>query len=170
MRLLFIVLIPVLAAVWGCAHTQQASVPVEYRAWADELRREFPFRAGMTTAEVSRLIRENNERAHAIMDEEFQRDREEGVFRPPAYADPERRLYLYVDFFDQMSKDYQDSLSFWVNGRHQFWVDMAIADGKVTNIYITPGNMSVMLPAFCFDGSGEHIGPFVKFQNQMTVP
>jgi hypothetical protein len=123
-----------------------------------ELRKDFPFRAGMTVEEVQKLFDDNNRRVEALMDDDFAKMKATGNLGPPLYADRDLHLYVYADLFGEASKTDHNARRFWVNGRYQFWVAMTIEKGMVKNIYITPGNLSVVLPSVLFDGQGEDVG------------
>jgi hypothetical protein len=112
-----------------------------------ELKRDIPIRAGMTIDQVRAYIEENAKRVSDI--ESKRKDK----FAVPMFANPELHLYVFVG---TTSKTKERSLTYWVNGRHQFWMDMAVQNEKVKNIYIRPGNMNIIGPAFLYDGAGEH--------------
>ena len=115
--------------------------------WRD-LRQDIPIRAGMTVEDVKLYAKKTNE------DVEARQEKWTGDFAPPIFAIPELHLYVFA-----LENEDGSSLSYWVNGRNQFWMDMAIHDGKIQNIYITPGNASVICwPPRLYDGSGKHVG------------
>ncbi|HEY1170396.1 MAG TPA: hypothetical protein VGH19_03410 [Verrucomicrobiae bacterium] len=150
MRLLFATLLTFVLV--GCSH-RPATSSAELADFIAELKRDIPIRAGMTIEQVKSFITENNQR---IRDSE---PKWSGKFEPPIYSRPELHLYIFLDMSNPTSPSDRRSLTYLANGRYQFWMDMAIHDGRIKNIYIAPGNLShISLPAFLYDGAGEHIG------------
>jgi|GEM_PF-5038440 len=54
------------------------------------------------------------------------------------------------------------AITYWINGNVQCWLDIAIKDGHVQNIYVVPGNLTVNLPPVLWRGTGSHRGMFAK--------
>jgi len=108
---------------------------------------DLPFRCGMSIEEARRIIKQNNDRIRRLQKE---RDPKMLLGRP-LFAIPEENLYVYVGA--SLSEVGENHFTSWANGKHQFWIDMIISDGKIETIYILPGNMSIMLlPGFHLDG------------------
>jgi hypothetical protein len=128
--------------------------PAVFAELVADLRRDLPIRAGMTVAQIQHYIAENNAAVRAREKERWDKDKS---FAPPIFADPAHHLYLFVDGGDAADTGGR-SLSYWVNGRHQFWLDLAVGNGRVQNIYIAPGNFTAIAPAFLYDGTGGHVG------------
>jgi hypothetical protein len=135
----------------GCAHrTTPATAPEGLTEFVADLKRDIPLRAGMTVEEVKNYIAVNNEKVRSLESSNGK--------PPPIFARPELHLYVFMDM-DSQSGPTPRSLTYLANGRYQFWMDLAIQDGHVKNIYVAPGNLSnILLPAFLYDGTGEHVG------------
>lgn len=165
----------------GCSRPAQSNIPAEYQGefkdhyveLVEDLRNDFPFHAGMSVADVQEHMRLNKELNDRLRIEDHARI-DAGTFQAPAFADRDRHLYVYMSETDlkntlgTFAPGDGSFISFWVNGRHQFFVDMAVANDKVRNVYITPGNFTYMLPSFCFDGTGKHVGRFNVFENALA--
>lgn len=117
-----------------------------------DVREDFPFHSGLTYESVKTLVQQN---ATHIRQREQEKPESSGI---PVYANRAYHLYLYISIHEEVNSSGDGYLSFFTNGRHQFWIDMAIEDGMVKNIYLIPGNFSWMLPPIQFDGTGEHRG------------
>lgn len=120
------------------------------QALSDDIRKELPFRAGMTAEEVQQHFEAHERRVDAAIKFWRRVNRWFSWVIPASYAQPENRYYSPIAVFQNAR-----SRTFWFNGKSQFWMTMAMSDGRVKNIYIILGNFSVMGPPFLFDGEGE---------------
>lgn len=93
---------------------------------------DLPLRAGMTRQQV----REISER------------RGYGKHVPLRRLSPDERVF---------SED-TSIATYLVNGRQQFWVDIAFDRNRVSSIFIVPGNMSSVFLPLRFDGEAPHKG------------
>lgn len=152
MRNCLVILFLLLAILAGIMRqtTWVRPLPHGYSRFYTDLRRDIQLRAGMTVSEINAYIKKNEE----LVD---QQEAKYGNDGPPIYTARELHLYVFIDMNgDEPS---EQSLTYLVNGRYQFWMDIALDHGKIKNIYVTPGNMSNFLyPSVLYDGSGEHVG------------
>lgn len=126
---------------------------VGYQAMSDNIRKELPFRAGMTAEEVQQHFEAHKQRVDAAIQFRRRVSRWFSWFIPASFAQPENRYYLAVTFgWDAHSQ------TFSFTGKSQFWMIMSMSDGIVRNIYIVPGNGALAWPPFLFDGVGEMAG------------
>jgi len=108
---------------------------------------DLPFRCGMSTEEARRIIKQNNDRIRRLQKEQYPKM----LLGRPLFAIPEENLYVYGE--GSLSEAGENHFTSWANGKHQFWIDMIISDGKIETIYILRGNMSILLmPGFRLDG------------------
>lgn len=124
--------------------------------------RDLPFRAGTTVAEVRRLADENQKQIDAIRGNQDVRAAggtvDRGTFIANLYEVYDAH-FLYMNFDESKLHNGTGSVSLIVNGMQQFYVDMAIENGRVKNIYLVPGNWNAIMPlAVLFDGSGQPVG------------
>lgn len=138
----------------------------EMDAWwlkfRNDVCRGLPFRAGMTVAEVQRLIDENGKQIDTIRKEQNANDTA-GNFSRNKFMMNLYEVYdnhfLYSPFDESELHNGTGRLSLLVNGMQQFYVDMAVENGRVKNIYLVPGNLNMIFPmAVLFDGSGRPVG------------
>ncbi len=138
-----------------CDDEQKASMEelkVYVQEFLHDVREDFPFHSGITCENVNTIVQQNTTR---IQQREQEKPESSGI---PIYANRAYHLYLYVPIHEAVNSSGDGYLSFFTNGRHQFWIDMAIEHGMVKNIYLIPGNFSWVLPPVQFDGTGDHIG------------
>ena len=116
-------------------------------------------RPGMRISELRDYIEKNNAEAHSAKPPPWEtRER-----HPPAFAYPELRICVFLpmnESHDSTTGELQ-SLTYFINGWTQFWIDLGVEDGKVKNVFVTLGNMENMLSPFWLDGEGEHVGYLV---------
>ena len=116
-----------------------------------DVRNDLPLRAGMTVDQLQSFIT-NNEKLVS------KKSNLENNPAPPIYADPEQHLYVFSGIINPKISDKSLEkiyLKYFVNGRHQFWLDITIQNNEIKNIFITPGNLNYIYPSFLFDGTGD---------------
>jgi len=128
----------------------------------NDVCRGFPFRAGMSVAEVRRLVDENQERIATIRSKQDD-DAADGSIDRDKFIVNLHEVYdnqfLYLGVDDSDLRNGTGRLSFSVNGIQQFYVDMAVENGVVRNIYLVPGNWNAIMPlVVLFDGSDDPVG------------
>src|SRR5580765_2148699 len=145
------IVIAILVSACGCAHERsnaafkdgesyrhqltRMGLPGDWvKDFVRDLRSDFPLRAGMRLSEARRLIESVNDRV-------TQADPLRTNV-PPIYSRSDLHLYRWSEWPASESTRGGNSISFWINGRHQYWADMAIDQGILKNIFIIPGNMS----------------------------
>lgn len=114
----------------------------------DQIREEFPIKAGMTVEEVEQLA-EDGDRMFLTdnMDELYNLGWEERSLE-------ERSGWFY----------------FWVNGKHVFHCDVVIEDERVASVWVMPGNREWMTYVFYrLSGSGGHVGKFLSPPSEVDL-
>ena len=125
-----------------------------YPSFKSDWDKDFRIRVGMPVDELKKYIKANNAKVRDAKPPAW----ETAKFHPPAYAYKELHLHVFVRMKrneDDPRPPDKNALTYWVNGRTQFWMDLAIENDKVKNIYISCGNWSQMMPAFRFKGDGD---------------
>lgn len=118
------------------------------------LEADINIRPGMTVESVFRLAANSTAAS-------------DGPFSPVDDGHSDRH-FAYLPFFSE--ETYDDvpsrigSLTYLINGSVQCWLDIAIVDGRVENVYVIPGNMTILLPKALWRGSGVHRGRFADLQ------
>ncbi|WP_146521530.1 hypothetical protein [Stieleria varia] len=123
-----------------------------FRTFKAEWKKIYGVSVGMTVAELKNLIARQNaktdELALAEIDQLF--DRSNHSFREHS---PTQRQEL---------SDGKGSVTYWVNGDPQFWMDVAIEEGRVKSIFIAFGNGTVSATPVRLDGTGTYQSDFFK--------
>src|SRR5262245_36737871 len=97
----------------GCKESPNATQE-QPSAYVVELKQDISIRAGMTVDELKKYVSENNKKTKEL---------DEGsIPMPPAYSDPERHLYVFLEHSDDATQTDRRSIIYWVNGRNQFWM------------------------------------------------
>ncbi len=151
-----------------CAQSKQVGVeaagsdvakflnPEQFLILKREWEKDIKITVGMTVTALKDYIAKNNVKVNKAKPPAWVTDK----FHLPAFAYPELRLHVFVDMNSPKGREVDvnpEVLSYWVNGRTQFWMDLAIENDKVKNIYITFGNGSVQLPPIKLAGTGHHL-------------
>lgn len=131
--------------------------------------KDFKIQLGMTIEELESYIELNNKNVNAAKPPEWVTEE----FHPPAYAYPELRLHVFIKTEPHLTDedDPTKSLKYWVNGRTQFWMDLAIEQGRIKSIAITPGNFSAIFEPFLLAGEAsptEKLTRLKKAENEST--
>ena len=130
-----------------------------YPSFKSDWNSDFNIRPGMEVDELTKYIAANNAKVRNAKPPAW----ETREFHPPAYAYKELRLYVFLRMKREEGHSgdlSKNALTYWVNGRTQFWMDLAIENDKVKNIYISIGNWSQMMPAFRLAGEGARRSEF----------
>jgi len=123
--------------------------------------RDFKIRPGMTVDELKKYIDENNAKVQKAKPPKWETRR----FHKPAFAYKELRLHVFLSMnpnSDQKTGETPKALTYLVNGRTQFWMDLGIENDRIKNIYISFGNLSYVLPPFRLAGKGPHVSAFFQ--------
>ncbi len=121
--------------------------PVDVRPFVktyriEEIKKEFPIRAGMTLEELDQVKRH-------IGSLPFSRD---------GYN---------LGWEERVVRDGSGWVYFWVNGKHLLHCDIVVEDHQVKSVWIMPGNREwVALVYYRISGVGPHVGPGAWY----TVP
>ena len=84
-----------------------------------------------------------------------------GMTREEVKQRVQRKGYIQFHLVTEKGETVQTSATYWFNGEHQYWVDIAFADDRVSSVFIVPGNASGVSLGFRFDGHGPHRGMWV---------
>ena len=128
----------ILTGVLGAVHGEQGPIDATFFVEAykiEEIKREFPVKAGMTLEEVGRV--------------------ERGIHQRP-FDDKGYNL----GWGERAVQNGNGWIYFWVNGKHPFHCDLVIEDNKVKSVWVMPGNKEwVAFLHYRISGAGAHVAP-----------